>query len=307
MMDRELLLAGSPQQQTGQMAAPDEPIARSNWRLFWRRFRRHKLAMISAFVLLALIVVCFGAHWIAPYPKNKQDLLLGPTQPSGKHWFGTDELGRDQLTEILYAGQTSLKIGLAVALLSTLLGVVVGSVAGFYGRWVDQGLSRTTDLFLIVPDIAALAVLLSVFGGTPGVVILVLAVLGWTYVARVLRGEVLAVKEKEFVEAARASGASDRRIIVRHILPNCVGSIIVNMTLAVAAAIVTESTLSFLGFGVAPPATSWGSMLNQYQDALQANRLYLLFFPLLFLIVTVLCVSFIGDGFRDAFDTRRRT
>jgi peptide/nickel transport system permease protein len=307
MMDRELLLAGSPQQQAGEMAAPDEPIARSNWRLFWRRFRRHKLAMISAFVLLALIVVCFGAHWIAPYPKNKQDLLLGPTQPSGKHWFGTDELGRDQLTEILYAGQTSLKIGLAVALLSTLLGVVVGSVAGFYGRWVDQGLSRTTDLFLIVPDIAALAVLLSVFGGTPGVVILVLAVLGWTYVARVLRGEVLAVKEKEFVEAARASGASDRRIIVRHILPNCVGSIIVNMTLAVAAAIVTESTLSFLGFGVAPPATSWGSMLNQYQDALQANRLYLLFFPLLFLIVTVLCVSFIGDGFRDAFDTRRRT
>jgi peptide/nickel transport system permease protein len=307
MMERELFLAGSPQQQTGEMAAPDEPVARSNWRLFWRRFRRHKLAMISAVVLLLLIIVCFGAHWIAPYPKNKQDLLLGPTQPSGKHWFGTDELGRDQLTEILYAGQTSLKIGLAVALLSTLLGVLVGSLAGFYGRWVDQGLSRTTDLFLIVPDIAALAVLLSVFGGTPGVVILVLAVLGWTYVARVLRGEVLAVKEKEFVEAARASGATNRRIIVRHILPNCVGSIIVNMTLAVAAAIVTESTLSFLGFGVAPPATSWGSMLSQYQDALQANRLYLLFFPLLFLILTVLCVSFIGDGLRDAFDTRRST
>lgn len=304
MLEREQLLAGSPQQQAFEMPAPDEPVARSNWRLFWRRFRRHKLAVTAAIVLLLLVIACFGARWFAPYPKNHQNLLLGPTQPSGKHWFGTDDIGRDQLTEVLYAGQTSLKIGLAVALLSTALGVIVGSVAGFYGRWVDQGLSRTTDLFLIVPDIAALAVLLSVFGGTPGVVILVLAALGWTYVARVLRGEVLAVKEKEFVESARASGASNRRIILRHILPNCVGSIVVNMTLAVAAAIVTESTLSFLGFGVSSPATSWGSMLTTYQEDLQANNLYLLLFPLLFLIVTVLCVSFIGDGLRDAFDTR---
>jgi peptide/nickel transport system permease protein len=307
MLDRELLLAGSPQQQAGEMAAPDEPVARSNWRLFWRRYRRHKLAMIASIVLLLLIIACFAAPWIAPYPKNKVDLLLGPTNPSSKHWFGTDDIGRDQLTEILYAGQTSLKIGFGVALLSTLVGVIVGALAGYYGRWVDQGLSRTTDLFLIVPDIAALAVLLSIFGGTPGIVVLVLAALGWTYVARVLRGEVLAVKEKEFVEAARASGASDRRIVLRHILPNCVGSIIVNATLAVAAAIVAESTLTFLGFGVAPPASSWGSMLVSFQSDLQANRLYLLFFPLLFLIVTILCVSFIGDGLRDAFDTRSNT
>jgi peptide/nickel transport system permease protein len=305
-MEREMMF-----EQTLVPPAPEpagEPIARSNWRLFWRRFRRHKPAVLSAIILVLLIIACFAAKWIAPYPRNHQNLLASATGPTAKHLLGTDDLGRDELTEILYAGQVSLKIGLVVALLSTVFGVLVGTFAGFYGRFVDQGLSRLTDLFLVVPDLAVLGVALAAFGHSPAVIILVLAALEWTYIARVLRGEVLAIKEKEYVEAARATGASDRRIIFRHILPNCVGSIMVNLTLAVAGAIVLESTLSFLGLGVQPPDSSWGSLLSQFEsDAGEPHRLYLVIGPLIFVLLVVMCVNFLGDGLRDAFDARART
>ncbi len=282
-----------------------EPVARSNWQLFWRRFFRHKVAVASIFVLVVLIVVCFGAHWIAPYHRNEQHLLDTATGPNAKHWFGTDDLGRDQLTEILYAGQVSLKIGLVVAFLSTVVGVIVGALAGYYGKWVDQGLSRVTDLFLIVPDLAILAVALKKLGQTTTWIVVVLAVLGWTYVARVVRGQVLSAKETEYVEAARASGASDLRIIVRHILPNCFGPIMVNATLAIATAIVAESTLSFLGFGVQPPNNSWGLMISDAESAAtDFSRFYLILFPGLMLLLVVLAVNFLGDGLRDAFDAQ---
>jgi len=288
------------------LAPGAEAVARTNWQLFRRRFLRHRLAVVSLFILLILFVACFGAPWLAPYPRHPPaiDLLLGSTSgPSAKHWFGTDDLGRDQLTQILYAGQTSLSIGLAVALLSTVGGTIVGALAGYYGRWIDQVLGRVTDLFLIVPEIAILGVALKKFGQTPNWILIVLAALGWMYVARIVRAQVLSIKEMEFVEAARASGASDRRIIVRHILPNCIGPIMVNMTLAIAAAIIAESTLSFLGFGVQPPDNSWGLMLSQAEGAAaQFNRFYEIFFPGLMILLTVLAVNFLGDGLRDAFD-----
>jgi peptide/nickel transport system permease protein len=282
-----------------------EPVARSNWQLFRRRFFRHKLAVISIFVLLGLVVACFGAKWLAPYPKNHQDFLTSAEGPSSQHWFGTDDLGRDQLTEIMYAGQVSLEIGLAVAILATIVGVFVGAVAGFFAGLVDQGLSRLTDLFLIIPEIAILAVVLKALGHSPNWIIVVLAALGWMYVARVVRGQVLSIKEKEFVEAARASGASNRRIIVRHILPNTIGPIMVNMTLAIAAAVIAESTLSFLGFGIQPPDNSWGRMLADAESAAgDFNRFYMILFPGLMLLLTVLAVNFLGDGLRDAFDAQ---
>jgi len=290
-----------------QQAEQTGPIPTSNWRLFWRRYLHHKPAVVSSLVLLLLIVACYGAPILAPYPRNDIHLLATAHGPTLKHLFGTDDLGRDMLTECLYAGQVSLTIGLVVALLSTMIGVLVGALAGYFGRFVDQSLSRVTDLFLVVPDIAALAVLLKYFGGTPSVMIFVLAALGWTYVARVLRGDVLAVKEKEFVEAARATGASAPRIIGRHILPNCVGSIIVNMTLAVAGAIVAESTLTYLGIGLQPPDTSLGRLLNTFEGAAtEPHKLYLIMGPLLMFLVTILAVNFIGDGLRDAFDARTR-
>ncbi|HEV7525389.1 MAG TPA: ABC transporter permease [Acidimicrobiia bacterium] len=282
-----------------------EPVARSNWQLFRRRFLRHKLAVVAILILLVLIVACFGAGWLAPYPKNQTNLLITPGGPSAKHWFGTNPLGQDMLTQVMYGGQISLKIGLAVAFISTMVGVFVGALAGYYGGWIDQGLSRFTDLFLIVPELAILGVAIQRLGRTDNAFIIVLAGLGWMYIARVVRGQVLSVKEKEFIEAARAAGASSRRIIVRHILPNCIGPIMVNATLAIAAAVIAESTLTYLGLGLQPPDTSWGILLNQAESAVTStSTFYLVLFPGLMLILTVLAVNFLGDGLRDAFDPR---
>ncbi|MGZ4803760.1 MAG: ABC transporter permease [Acidimicrobiia bacterium] len=279
-----------------------EPVARSQWALFRRRFFQHKVAIASIFVLLFLVVICFGASFFAPFSRTDQDLLLGPVSPQASHWLGTDELGRDELSRLLYAGQISLKIGFAVAIISTVVGTAVGALAGYFGKATDQVLMRVTDLFLILPGIAILAIALKLFGQTDPVIILVLAFLFWMYVARIVRGEVLSLKEKEFIEAARASGASSNRIIIRHIIPNIMGSIMVNTTLSVAGAIITESTLSFLGFGVQPPQASWGSMLDEAQGYVGTSKAYLIYAPALMIVITILAVNFIGDGLRDAFD-----
>jgi len=282
-------------------------VARTNWQLFRRRFFRHKMALVSLVVLTILIVGCFGAPWLAPYKQGVQNLLEGSEGPSAKHWFGTDELGRDQLTEIMYAGRISLLIGLVVALLSTVVGVTVGCVSAYFGRATDHALSSVTNLFLILPDLALLAVAILVFGQNFTSIIVVLAALGWMYMARIIRGQVLALKEKEFVEAARASGASTPRILLRHITPNCIGTIMVNATLAIAIAVGAEAALSYLGFGVQPPQNSWGRMLSDAEAyASSTSKFYLIFFPGLMLFLTILSVNFLGDALRDAFDPQSR-
>ena len=291
---------------TRELAGPvgdSAPPARSNWQLFRRRFLRHKLALASIIVLVVLMVACFGAPWLAPYKQGAQNLLEGSQGPSAKHWFGTDDLGRDQLSEIMYAGRISLMIGLVVALLSTIVGVTVGATAGYFGRFADQGLSAVTDLFLILPDLALLAVAIQSLGPSATSIIVVLALLGWMYMARIIRGQVLALKEKEFVEAARASGASTPRILLRHIVPNCIGTITVNATLAIAAAVGIEAALSFLGLGIQPPQNSWGRMLSDAEAyATSWSKFYLILFPGLMLFLTILAVNFLGDALRDAFD-----
>jgi peptide/nickel transport system permease protein len=265
-------------------------------------FLRHRLGVVSLIVLVLLLIACFGAAWIAPYPQGQQDLLAGPTPPSGAHWLGTDELGRDYLSEILFSGQISLAIGLAVALLATVVGTALGAIAGYVGGWIGELIMRITDLFLIVPAIALLAVILQGLGPSPSTIVLALTALGWTYIARVVRAQVLSLREKDFIDAARGIGASGLRILVSHLLPNLAGVIVVAMSLAVASSIIAESTLSFLGFGVQPPQTSWGSMLSQAAGYVGTPQVYLLYFPGLFILVTVLCVNFIGDGLRDALD-----
>jgi peptide/nickel transport system permease protein len=283
--------------------AVDDPYRPAGQR-FWRRLRRHRLAVGSALVLVLLAAACFAAPLLAPYGPNQQHLALGAVGPSLQHWFGTDELGRDELARLLYAGQISLEIGLAVALLSTLVGTIVGAVAGYVGKTTDQALMRVTDLFLVLPALALLALALEKFGHDRFTIIWVLAALFWMYIARVVRAQVLALKEQEYIEAARASGASAAWIVWRHVLPNCVGQIVVNATLAVAAAIVAESALSFLGFGVQLPATSWGRMLADAEGYVGTSQAYLLYFPGLAILVTILAVNFLGDGLRDAFDPR---
>lgn len=271
---------------------------------FWRRFARHRLAVFGALILALLALACFGAAFVAPYPKDQQDLLLGPVPPSSEHWLGTDELGRDYLTEILYAGQVSLLLAISVALIATSIGVFVGAAAGYRGGWVDDLFMRITDLFLVVPAIALLALALQGLGRNPVSIIVVLSLIGWTYIARVVRGQVLSLREREFIDAARVIGSNDRQVLLRHVLPNLGGVIAVNVALAVAAAIIIESTLSFLGFGVQPPQTSWGNMLSQASGLIGTSKVYLLYFPGLFILVTVLAVNFVGDGMRDALDPR---
>ena len=271
---------------------------------FWRRFTRHRMAVLGALILTMLAAACFGATLVAPYPRDQQDLLLGPVAPSAEHWLGTDELGRDYLTEILYAGQVSMLLAISVALIATSIGVLIGAVAGYRGGWIDDLFMRVTDLFLVVPAIALLALALQGLGHSPLAIIIVLSLIGWTYIARVVRGQVLSLREREFIDAARVIGATDRQVLVRHVLPNLGGVIAVNVALAVAGTIIIESTLSFLGFGIQPPESSWGNMLSQASGLIGTPKVYLLYFPGLFILVTVLAVNFVGDGLRDALDPR---
>ncbi|HEX3567298.1 MAG TPA: ABC transporter permease [Acidimicrobiales bacterium] len=288
----------------------NEPPARSQWQLFFRRFRRHKLAVMSLLVLVVLYLIVSFPHQTAPYPRHLP--LSLPKGPNGKHLLGTDDLGNDQLTLMIYAAHLSMTIGLLVALISTIIGTLIGAMAGYFGGWVDQLLMRITDLFLVVPALAVIGVAQQGLENKPlplvgkvnssTLIIGVVSIVFWMYIARVVRGLFLSLKEKEFIEAARASGASSWRIMFRHILPNTIGPIVVNTTLIVAQAILLESTLSFLGLGIKPPAVSLGSMMSDAEQWVGTHNAYLIYFPGLLLLVIVLCVNFLGDGLRDAFD-----
>ncbi|ASQ93566.1 ABC transporter permease [Streptomyces melanosporofaciens] len=282
------------------------PADKSRRRILVERFLRHRLAVVGLLILLALMICCYGAAWVAPHPRNAQDILTGALPPSSEHWLGTDDLGRDYLTELLYAGQVSLTVGLGVAFLSTAVGTLVGAVSGLLGGWIDEVIMRITDLFLIIPAIALLALAMQTLSPSPVTIVLVLAGLGWTVIARVVRSQVISLREKEFVQAAQVLGSSRTQIVLRHLLPNLTGVIIVNASIAVAAAIILESTLSFLGFGIQPPQSSWGNLLNQAAGLVGTPKDYLLYAPGVAILLTVLAVNFLGDGLRDAFDQQSR-
>jgi peptide/nickel transport system permease protein len=279
-----------------------------------RRFFRNRLALVGTVFLIVMVFACFVGVHFAPSP-TKQNLLVPTSGPSWSHWFGTDELSRDSLARILRGGQISLQVAFGVAVLSTAIGVVIGALAGFYGRLLDGLLMRFTDLWIALPAIPFLAVAVSIgeidlgplgtldLGGPLGIALL-LSLLLWGSIARVVRGMTLSLRQQEFVAGARAIGASNRRIVFRHILPNCSGPIIVNATLIVAQAILIETTLSFLGFGIQPPTPSWGNLLS---NAVANTELYwwLTVFPGLVIFLTVLAVNFVGEGLRDVFDPRR--
>ncbi len=292
-----------------------DPPARSQWQLFMRRFRRHRLAIASLVLLVVLYLLVSFPHLTAPFPLNPKNLSL-PRGPTTTHMMGTDDLGRDQTTRMIYAAHLSMTIGLLVAIFSTLIGTFVGAVAGYFGGWIDQLLMRVTDLFLVVPALVVIAVAqqgldqkkLPLVGklSSSTLIIGILSILFWMYIARVVRGLFLSLKEKEFIEAARASGASSWRIMFRHILPNTIGPIVVNTTLVVAQAILLESTLSFLGLGIKPPAVSLGSMMSDAEQWVGTHNAYLIYFPGLLLLLIVLAVNFLGDGLRDAFDPQSK-
>jgi peptide/nickel transport system permease protein len=294
------------------VAASGESL--STRQLAWRRFRRHRLALASA-VLLLLIGVASVVVPLLSKDSYHQTFTAGRivapfahSGPSWKHWFGVDEIGRDVFTRVLYGGRISLMVGVSVALSAGVIGSIVGALAGYYGGWIDNLLMRVTDLFLALPFLVILIVGSRVpfiaDRGALGIVV-ILSLFFWMPLARIVRGVFLSMKEKEFVEAARSVGASNPRIIFGQMLPNALGPIIVNATLGIAGAILAESALSFLGFGVQPPLPTWGNLLLEAQPFALTSP-YLTLFPGLFILATVLCVNFLGDGLRDALDPHQR-
>jgi ABC-type dipeptide/oligopeptide/nickel transport system permease subunit len=282
--------------------------ARSQWAYARSRFFRHRLAMGSLVALIAILLVGVFADKIAPYDYDQIDfnnIIHGPTTHD-HHFFGTDLLGRDYFTRVIFAIRTSARVAFLVAGLSTLIGTAIGALAGYFGGWIDNLLMRFTDLVLTLPLIAVLLVASAKFGnGNQYRVALILALLFWTGIARVVRGIFLSLREKEYVEAAKAAGAGDFRIIFRHILPNSLGPIIVNMTLTTAGAILIEAALSFLGFGIKPPTPALGQLIQDGTTEMQ-TAWWLVVFPGLTIMAIVLCFNFIGDGLRDALDPTQR-
>ncbi len=272
------------------------------WLTVLRRFGRHRTAVVSA-VVLAIVVACAAlADLIAPYGATEQHLDRILESPSRDFLLGTDTLGRDNLSRILYGGRVSLLVGGAVALISGVVGTTVGLVAGYYGRWVDAVLMRATDTMLALPGLMVVIIAARILGDGVWDVVIVLAGISWMILARIVRGKVLALREREFVEAARALGVPNRRIIVRHLLPNLAGEVMVSVSLTVAAAILAESTLSFLGLGVSATRTAtWGNMLGG-NEGFVIIAPWLVWAPGLAIVVTALCVNFIGDGLRDSLD-----
>jgi peptide/nickel transport system permease protein len=276
---------------------------RTQREIIWRRFKRHRLALVGGVVLILLYIIALITPWIAPYGFEEIDFTAINSPPSLEHPMGTDRLGRDEMTRVLYGGRVSLMVGLGVGLVSTAIGTVVGLLAGYYGRFVDTAAMGFVDFMLVLPFIPFLLVLGSIFQFTAVTITVVLAVLLWPRMARLVRGQVLAIRDQEYVQAARAVGVSNPKIIGRHILPNVVGIIVVETTLVVALAIILEATISYLGLGIQPPTPSWGNLLEDSRATMR-EQWWLTWFPGMMIVVTALCVNFLGDGLRDALDPK---
>jgi peptide/nickel transport system permease protein len=282
-------------------------IGQSYLQIAWRRFLKHRLALIGGTAAIALTLMSVLAPWIAPHSFEKINLQERWLSPTLTNVFGTDELGRDVLTRIMFAGRISLVVGYVTAIAISISGALIGAAAGFYGGWLDNALMRLVDVLISVPVLPLYLILAALIpGGGVGRIVLIFTVFGWTTVARLVRGQILSLKSADFVEAGRAMGASEVRIILRHLIPNALAPVIVAATLTVGNAILAESGLSFLGLGIQPPTPSWGNMLTRAQEYL-LKASWLAVFPGLFIFFTVLSFNFLGDGLRDALDPRLKT
>jgi len=281
--------------------------------LVWQAFRRHRPAMIGSTIMLIFVLSAILAPYLTSFDPEKTNLDAMLQPPSFSNLMGTDELGRDLLTRILYGGRVSLSIGVMAMALAVTVGAVVGGLAGFYGGWVDNILMRFTDMMLAFPQLFVLIILSMALRDIPidalrgtafasvFTIVMVIAVLAWMRVARLVRASFLSLKEKEFIEAARCAGVPNTRIMFRHLLPNAMSPIIVAATFRVATSIITESGLSYLGFGVQPPTPTWGNMLKNAQDQM-TRAPWTAIFPGLMIFIAVIAINFVGDGLRDALD-----
>jgi peptide/nickel transport system permease protein len=281
----------------------------SQWAIAGRHFKKNRLAMAGLAVMILLYVITLVTPLIAPFdPAAQGDIITSRyLPPSAEHLMGTDKFGRDIFSRVLYGARISLSIGFVAVGISVTLGTLIGALAGYFGGWVDSVLMRFTDMMLAFPRLVLLIVVIAVFENQSiWLVVVVLGLTGWMGTSRIVRGEVLSLREREFVQAARALGMGDWRIIIRHVIPNTLAPVIVSATLGIGLTILTEASLSFLGLGVQPPTPSWGNMVSDGRDAL-TQAWWIATFPGLAIVLTVVAFNLLGDGLRDALDPRLRT
>jgi peptide/nickel transport system permease protein len=277
--------------------------ATGQWRDIRRRFVRNRLAVIGLVMVLFVVILAVFAPLIAPFAPRHQDLFNTESAPSWKHWFGTDEVGRDQLSRVIYGARIALEVGLASIVLASLIGVFLGALAGYFGRFWDSLIMRIADIFFAFPLLVGAIVIITVIGQGVLPVIIALAIFGWATVARLLRGSILSVREAEYVEAARSLGAGRWRIVTRHILPNSFAPVLVYAAFSVGSAIISEAALSYLGVGVKPDVPEWGNMISAGQGKIVTEP-WLSLLPGAAVVFTVLAFVFVGDGLRDALDPK---
>lgn len=273
------------------------------YQVFWTRFRTNRFAVTGGVVVISLFFLSFLAPYITPYGPDDLDLYHVLMPPSAAHWFGTDDLGRDVLTRMIYGASISLEVGFVAAGIAVMIGTVVGLLAGYYSGWVDNILMRFVDIMLCFPTFFLILAVIAFLGQSIWYIMIIIGLTSWMGVARLVRAEVLSIRERDFVMAIRALGARDSRIIFRHILPNAMSPVLVSATLGVAGAILIESALSFLGIGVPPPTPSWGNILTSGKDYIEFAW-WLTLYPGLAITVTVLAYYLVGEGIRDALDPR---
>jgi oligopeptide transport system permease protein len=275
----------------------------SLWQDAWLRLRKNRMALAGAVFILLLALASFSAPFIPGLSYSAQNLQLGATRPSPAHWLGTDDLGRDLLARLLYGGRVSLSVGLAATLVSVIIGVLYGTVSGYAGGRMDSLLMRLVDILYALPFTIFVILLMVIYGRNIILLFCAIGAVEWLDMARIVRGQVLSLKQQEFVEAARALGLRKRRIILRHMIPNVLGIVIIYGTLIVPRVMLTEAFLSFLGFGVQPPQASWGTLINDGARTMEEFP-WLLIFPASFFSITLFSLNFLGDGLRDALDVR---
>jgi peptide/nickel transport system permease protein len=271
----------------------------------WKAFVRNRLAVIGGVVVLGLVTLAALAPWLAPWDPNRPDVRRTLDPPSAQHWLGTDQLGRDVLSRMLYGARVSLAVGFISVGIAATIGVLLGAAAGHHGGFVDASIMRVVDLMLVFPRFFLLLAVLAFLPPSIWTIMVVIGLTGWMGVARLVRAEFLTLKEREFVIWSHAVGASAPRVVFRHVLPNAMGPVLVAMTLGIPAAILTESGLSFLGLGVQPPYATWGNILNEGKDAIEIAW-WLSVYPGLAILITVLSYNLLGEGVRDALDPRLR-
>jgi oligopeptide transport system permease protein len=275
----------------------------SLWSNSWYRLKQNRLAMIGLFILLIMVLISLLTAWIAPYSYEVQDLNLGATPPSAEHWLGTDIFGRDMLTRIMYGSRVSLAVGFLATAVSLIIGVTWGAVSGFSGGRVDSVMMRIVDILYALPFVIFVILLMVVFGRNLFLLFMAIGAVEWLTMARIIRGQVLSIREKEYIDSAVMTGISGWHIITRHVIPNAIGPIIVYTTLTIPSVILLESFLSFLGLGIQPPMCSWGLLINYGVETMEEYP-WLLIFPGVVLSITLFSLNFLGDGLRDALDPK---